>query len=105
MVCYSADPSKGFLSRQGIADIKAGLAKEIFRQELVEIYQKQTQSRNALNEDARAVMERLIEQRLCWISNSKFWPTGLQSNRRFPWSGFVQMRGRPEANMSRPLDS
>ena len=35
---------------------------EIFRQELVEIYQKQTQSRNALNEDAHAVMERLIEQ-------------------------------------------
>ena len=62
MVCYSADPSKGFLTRQGIADIKAGLAKEIFRQELVEIYQKQTQSRSALNEDARAVMERLIEQ-------------------------------------------
>lgn len=62
MVCYSADPSKGFLTKRGIADIKAGLAKEIFRQELVEIYQKQTQSRSELNEDARTVMERLIEQ-------------------------------------------
>lgn len=44
MVCYSADPSKGFLTTQGIAQIKSGLAKEIFRQELTELYQKQTQS-------------------------------------------------------------
>lgn len=62
MVCYSADPSKGFLTTQGIAQIKSGLAKEIFRQELTELYQKQTQSRDALNEDARSVMEQLIEQ-------------------------------------------
>lgn len=62
MVCYSADPSKGFLTKQGIAQIKSGLAKDIFRQELTELYQKQTQSRDALNEDARWVMEQLIEQ-------------------------------------------
>ena len=61
-VCYSADPSKGFLTKQGIAQIKSGLAKDIFRQELTELYQKQTQSRDALNEDARWVMEQLIEQ-------------------------------------------
>lgn len=62
MVCYSADPSKGFLTTQGIAQIKSGLAKEIFRQELTELYQKQTQSRDTLNEDARSVLEQLIEQ-------------------------------------------
>lgn len=62
MVCYSADPSKGFLTTQGISQIKSGLAKEIFRQELTELYQKQTQSRDTLNEDARSVLEQLIEQ-------------------------------------------
>lgn len=62
MVCYSADPAKGFLTKQGIAQIKSGLAKEIFRQELTEIYQRQTQRRDALNEDARSVMEQLIRQ-------------------------------------------
>ena len=61
MVCYSADPSKGFLTTQGIAQIKSGLAKEIFRQELTELYQKQTQSRNTLNEDARSVLEQFME--------------------------------------------
>lgn len=62
MVCYSADSSKGFLTTQGIAQIKSGLAKEIFRQELTELYQKQTQSRDTLNEDARSVLEQLIKQ-------------------------------------------
>ena len=62
MVCYSADPSKGFLTTQGIAQIKSGLAKEIFRQELTELYQQQTQSRDTLNEDARSMLEQLIEQ-------------------------------------------
>ena len=62
MVSYSADPPKGFLTTQGITQIKSGLAKQIFRQELTELYQKQTQSRDALNEDARSVMEQLIEQ-------------------------------------------
>lgn len=62
MVCYSADPAKGFLTKQGIAQIKSGLAKEIFRQELTEIYQRQTQRRDALNKDARSVMEQLIRQ-------------------------------------------
>ena len=62
MVCYSANPSKGFLTKQGIADMKAGLAKEIFRQDLTELYQEQTQRRNELNADTKAVLRELIGQ-------------------------------------------
>lgn len=62
MVCYSTDPSKGFLTKQGIADIKAGLAKEIFHQELTELYQKQTQRRDELNVDTQTILCELIEQ-------------------------------------------
>ena len=61
MVCFSADPSKGFLTKQGIAQIKSGLAKEIFRQDLTELYQKQTQCRNELNTDAQAALREVIE--------------------------------------------
>ena len=61
MVCFSADPSKGFLTKQGIAQIKSGLAKEIFRQDLTELYQKQTQRRNELNTDAQAALREVIE--------------------------------------------
>lgn len=62
MVCYSTDPSKGFLTKQGITQIKSGLAKEIFRQELTELYQKQTQCRNELNMDTQTVLNEMIEQ-------------------------------------------
>ena len=62
MVCYSADPTKGFLTKQGIADIKSGLAKEIFRNELTELYRQQTQRRESLNQDAEAVMQELLRR-------------------------------------------
>ena len=62
MVCYSADGKSGFLSKRGIADIKSMLAKEIFQQDLVAIYQRQTQRRDELTEDAGEVMRRLVTE-------------------------------------------
>jgi len=72
MVCYSADGKSGFLTREGIAEIKAGLAKDIFRQELLELYEEQTQHRDALTREAGEVMTQLIEQmRLGTMDNQK----------------------------------
>ena len=56
MVCYSADGTSGYLTKDGIAQIKSELAGEIFRQDLTELYRQQTQRRDALNQDAQAVM-------------------------------------------------
>lgn len=60
MVCYSADGTSGYLTKQGIADIKSGLAKEIFQNDLTELYQQQTQRRDVLNRDAQEVMRELL---------------------------------------------
>lgn len=62
MVCYSADGKSGFLTKDGIAQIKSGLAKQIFRQELHELYEQQTQRRDALTQEVGAVMAELIRQ-------------------------------------------
>lgn len=62
MVCYSADGRSGYLTRDGISRIKSGLAQQIFRQELHELYEQQTQRRNELTQEAGAVMEELIRQ-------------------------------------------
>lgn len=62
MVCYSSDCKTGFLTKEGIAQIKSGLAKEIFRQDLTEIYQRQTERRDALTQESQDVLQRLIEQ-------------------------------------------
>ncbi len=62
MVCYSADARSGFLSKQGIADIKSMLAKEIFQQDLVAIYQRQTQRQDELTQSAGEIMARLVTE-------------------------------------------
>ena len=62
MVCYSADGRSGFLTKDGLAKIKSGLAKEIFQQELTEIYSRQTQRRDELTKEAGTVLEQLVQQ-------------------------------------------
>ncbi len=62
MICYSADGRSGFLDHDGIARIKSGLVKGIFRQELTELYQQETQRRDELVQKSGAVMEELIRQ-------------------------------------------
>ncbi len=62
MVCYSADGKSGFLTKQGIAKIKSMLAKEIFQQDLIAVYQRQTQRRDDLTRDAGEVMRQLVSE-------------------------------------------
>lgn len=62
MVCYSADGKSGYLTKDGIAQIKSGLAKQIFRQELHELYEQQTQRRDELAQEAGAVLAELVQQ-------------------------------------------
>lgn len=62
MVCFSADGKSGYLNTDGIEKIKAGLAKEIFRQELHELYGQQTMRRNALTQDARELLRQITER-------------------------------------------
>ena len=62
MVCYSADGRSGYLTRDGIARIKSDLAQRIFRQELHELYEQQTQRRDRLTQEAGAVIAELVRQ-------------------------------------------
>ena len=62
MVCYSTDPSEGYLTKQGIKKMKSSLANEIFRQELIPLYGEKTQRRDDLKEQAVESMRELIRQ-------------------------------------------
>lgn len=62
MICYSADGRSGYLTREGIAQIKSDLAQRILRQELYELYERQTQRRDELTQEAGAVMDQLVCQ-------------------------------------------
>ncbi|WP_294852378.1 MobP3 family relaxase [uncultured Oscillibacter sp.] len=62
MIIMSTDPKEGYLTKQGIRDIKSAFARQIFRQELISTYQKQTEYRNTLGSSAEEVMKDLIAQ-------------------------------------------
>ena len=62
MVIYSADGKSGFLTKNGIEDIKSTLAKNIFEQDLVTIYQRQTQRRDELTENTEEAMRQLTAE-------------------------------------------
>lgn len=62
MVVYSTDPKEGYLTKQGIRSIKSAFARQIYRQDLISVYEKQTEYRNTLQCDAHSVMSELIFQ-------------------------------------------
>mgnify|MGYP000855897509 CR=1 FL=1 len=62
MMAWSADSSQGYLTKQGISDIKSGLANDIFKQEMLCLYKQKSVSRDELVREARKAMTELIRQ-------------------------------------------
>lgn len=62
MIAYSVDPKEAYLSKTGIERIKSELAKEIFRQDLISVYDRQTEHRDELRAESKAQMERIISE-------------------------------------------
>lgn len=60
MTAYSTNPNEAYLTRNGIREIKAALAKEIFRQDLISVYEKQTEHRDVLKTNSREVIAEII---------------------------------------------
>lgn len=62
MIAYSTKPNEAYLTEKGIENIKSNLAKVIFRQDLISIYQKQTEHRDKLRAEARDIVEDLASK-------------------------------------------
>ena len=62
MMAYSVDPNEAYLSTKGIETIKANLAQEIFRQDLLQIYQKQTDLRDELRQESRDRIVQIVNE-------------------------------------------
>lgn len=62
MMAYSVDPNEAYLSKQGIETIKRNLAQEIFRQDLLQIYQKQTDLRDELRQESRNRITEIVNE-------------------------------------------
>ncbi len=62
LLVYSTDPTEGFVTEHGIEMMKSAFANVIFKDELNEVYQKQTQVRDDLRAEAKRVMQELSSQ-------------------------------------------
>ena len=68
MMAYSIDPKEAYLTKKGIETIKSNLAQEIFRQDLLQIYQQQTQRRDELRAESRNQLHQIAQE----INNGSF---------------------------------
>ncbi|ANU54857.1 hypothetical protein I5Q82_05765 [Acutalibacter muris] len=62
LIAYSTVESKGYLTKQGVQKLRSSLAKDIFAQDLLCIYEKQTEHRNRLRSESRDVLAEIVSQ-------------------------------------------
>ena len=62
MMVWSSRPGEPYLSREGIHNIKQTLASDIFRQEHLQIYKKQTEARDDIKTSCRNRIETLVAE-------------------------------------------
>ena len=62
MVVFSSDPREGYLTKQGIRQLKSVFARRVYRQELVCVYEEQTMWRDRLGQEAANAMVESIRQ-------------------------------------------
>ena len=61
MMAWSAKPNQAYLSKDGIRQIKSTLTNQIFRQELLHVYEQKSKSRGELVAEARKAMLELAK--------------------------------------------
>lgn len=62
MMAWSADPKQGYLTEKGIEQMRSILSNEIFRDELLSLYQEKDQSYQEVRDAAMTAMSRLIRE-------------------------------------------
>ncbi|QAT49896.1 sel1 repeat family protein [Caproiciproducens sp. NJN-50] len=68
MIVYSADSREGYVTKPAIETMRSSLAREIFQQDLLQIYSEQTVRRDSLTAESRDTLRELLEQmedRIC----------------------------------------
>ncbi|BAE86327.1 MobP3 family relaxase [Desulfitobacterium hafniense] len=62
MIIYSVNPREGYVTKPAIEKMRSSLAREIFQQDLIQIYSEQTARRSELAEQSRHVLQEILIQ-------------------------------------------
>ena len=65
MIIFSTDPKEGYLTKDGIRQVKSTFARRIYQADRMHVYQQKDQSRDALQREARRAMTECIVQLKC----------------------------------------
>ncbi len=60
LMVYGAEEKQAYLSRQGVMNLRSAFAKDIFAQDLLCTYEKQTEQRDALRRQSRKTVAEII---------------------------------------------
>lgn len=62
LIAYSVVENEGYLTRQGIERMRSSLASDIFQQDLISVYEKQTEHRRKIKESSKDIMDKIVFQ-------------------------------------------
>lgn len=62
LIAYSTLENEGYLTQKGVENLRSSFAKDIFQQDLLCIYERQTEHRDKLRAEARDIVEDLVSK-------------------------------------------
>lgn len=62
LLAYCDDPSVGYLSKQGVRNMRSALGNDIFRDELQFLYCEQTDKRDQLKKEWKAMLDEILQK-------------------------------------------
>lgn len=62
LIAYSTNENEGYLTQKGVENLRSAFAKDIFQQDLISVYEKQTEYRDELKQDSRELVADIISQ-------------------------------------------
>ena len=62
LIAYSTVENEGYLTQKGVGNLRSSFAKDIFQQDLLCIYERQTEHRDKLRAEARDIVDDLVSK-------------------------------------------
>jgi hypothetical protein len=71
MIVYSVNHREGYVTKPAIEKMRSSLAREIFQQDLIQIYSEQTERRNTLTRQSRDALQDILVQMQSGVCENK----------------------------------
>ena len=62
LIVYSMNPKEGYLSEQGVEKLRSSFATDIFRDDLLSVYEKQTEHRDSLRKSSKDIVGEIVSE-------------------------------------------